>query len=392
MDVGSYGVYERGSRGERRHGASQILMKQASPYSDLPRSAFWRSGVAQPLPYAVTDVYAPKWAIDRTTCIATAGSCFAQHIGQHITRRGYRLLDLEPPPTGLPRHLHTKFGYSIYSARYGNIYNPRQFLQLTKEAFGQVTPATPVWERAGRYYDAQRPTIEPGGFASREELLFHREHHLACVRELVLSADVFVFTLGLTEVWTHAESGTVYPTAPGTVAGEFDASRFRLHTLTVGEVDAAIREFLALAGDVRPATPPLRLLLTVSPVPLTATASKTHVLVANSHSKAVLRAAAGQLESELEEVDYFPSYELITNPAARTIFYEENLRTVRPGAVQMVMSTFFRAHEAAAEPSADVRDDAASEAGEARARGDAEDVICEDALLDAFADGAGGGA
>ena len=40
-------------------------------------------------------------------------------------------------------------------------------------------------------------------------------------------------------------------------------------------------------------TPKLRILLTVSPVPLTATAGDDHVLLATTYSKSVLRAGRG---------------------------------------------------------------------------------------------------
>jgi hypothetical protein len=44
------------------------------------------------------------------------------------------------------------------------------------------------------------------------------------------------------------------------------------------------RDLLAAIAVARAANPDLRILLTVSPVPLTATATGEHVLSANSHS------------------------------------------------------------------------------------------------------------
>jgi len=46
----------------------------------------------------------------------------------------------------------------------------------------------------------------------------HRERHLKRVREVFSQAQIFVFTFGLTEAWVERRSGTVYPTAPGTIA------------------------------------------------------------------------------------------------------------------------------------------------------------------------------
>ena len=51
-----------------------------NPYSDLPKSAFWKTGVTQEDPYEIKDIYKKKFDIRKDTRIATAGSCFAQHI------------------------------------------------------------------------------------------------------------------------------------------------------------------------------------------------------------------------------------------------------------------------------------------------------------------------
>ncbi len=84
----------------------------------------------------------------------------------------------------------------------------------------------------------------------------------------------------------------------------------------------------------------LNFYLTVSPVPLTATASKEHVLVATTYSKSILRSAAGELSLSRDDVDYFPSYELISQPPTFGKFYESNLRSVKPEGVDYVMKHF----------------------------------------------------
>ena len=73
-----------------------------NPYSDLPKSAFWKTGVAQENPYAIEGIYKKKFDILASAKIATAGSCFAQHISRHLKKNGYNVLDVEPPPPGLP--------------------------------------------------------------------------------------------------------------------------------------------------------------------------------------------------------------------------------------------------------------------------------------------------
>ena len=124
----------------------------SNPYKNRPEKSFWRravsdrsyfdlEGVSNPLPLSISDKF------------ATAGSCFAQHIGRNLVARGAICLDMEPAPTFLPEADWHRFGYGIYSARYGNIYTARQLLQLTREALEGWTPVEPVWVKDGRFYD-----------------------------------------------------------------------------------------------------------------------------------------------------------------------------------------------------------------------------------------------
>ena len=348
-----------------------------SPYENLAPQAFWRTGVVDQAPDSIAEIYCKKFPIDRSTRIATAGSCFAQHIARHMRARGFSVMDVEPRPPGLRPKVAAQFGYKIYSARYGNIYTARQLKQLAQEAFGAFTPSNAIWEKDGRYYDALRPSVEPTGLSSPEVVADHRTYHLAQVRRLFCEADLLIFTLGLTETWAHRSSGTVYPTAPGTVAGTYDPSEYEFHNLTFQEIYGDLCEFFDL---LKSHNPNLRLLLTVSPVPLTATASGEHVLRATVYSKSVLRAVAGQLYQENDDIDYFPSYEIVTSPLAKGAFFEANLRSVRNEGVEAVMKTFFAAHE----------QDGGEENSQPHVAKSVplsrdDDVICEDILLDAFA-------
>jgi hypothetical protein len=342
-----------------------------SPYAGLPATAFWRAGVVETSPLAPEGLYARKWPIEPAWQIATAGSCFAQHIARFLRRNGYRVLDAEPPPPGLPEERRMAFGFATYSARFGNLYTIRQLRQLLEEAMGQRRPVETAWEKQGRFFDALRPAVEPEGLDSPAEVAAHRAFHLARVRQMFGRADLFIFTLGLTEAWEDRRDGTVFPTAPGTIAGRFDPAIHAFRNFRHAELLADFEAFGALAQTLRRGRA-LRCLLTVSPVPLTATASGAHVLAASTLSKSVLRAVAGELAATHEDIDYFPSYEIVTNPAARGVFFAANLRSVTEEGVGVVMRQFFAAHPPAA----------AKRAPEA---GDGDEPQCEEALLEAFA-------
>lgn len=350
----------------------------SSPYQNLPPRAYWRTGVTERSPLDPGDLFHPRFPVTREMRIATVGSCFAQHVGRALRGAGFDVIDAEPLPPAVPDALANRFGYRLFSARYGNVYTARQFAQLLAEAYGEVTPAEPVWRRGDRFFDAQRPGVEPDGLKTAADVLRHRAAHLGCVRRAFEAADLVVFTFGLTEAWVHRETGTVYPTAPGTIAGSFDPDLYAFRNYDAFEV---LADFEEVRARLKRKNPALKFLVTVSPVPLTATASGDHVEVATCYSKSVLRAVCGMIVQRFDDVDYFPSYELITSQSARGAYYEPNQRNVTAIGVATAMRTFL------AGQGIDAASPAAGRKGSPRraaARTAAEDV-CEEALLEAFA-------
>ena len=96
----------------------------------------------------------------------------------------------------------------------------------------------------------------------------------------------------------------------------------------------------------------------------------------------MLRAAAGQLAAELADVDYFPSYEIITAPCSRGFFFEPNLRSVTPAGVAAVMRVFFAAHAPGAAGAAPGKP---PRRGARQREDDADEAVCEEILLEGFA-------
>jgi len=361
-----------------------------NPYQNLPRSAFWRHAVAEVSPLSLREVHSKKFEISKTDSTAAAGSCFAQHITRYLKRHGYNVLDLERAPPWLNIEYHSQYGFSTYSARYGNIYTVQQLSQLIREVEGTFKPQNICWVKDGRFYDALRPSIEPEGFESEEELYLHRKVHIEKLRQMLFSMDVFIFTLGLTEAWIHNSSGTVYPTAPGVIAGDYKASEYSFINYEFADLEHGFKELLVSLNSIRGERPIPRILLTVSPVPLTATAAGMHVLQATAYSKGLLRAFAGQLTKHHKNIDYFPSYEIITNQAARGIFFEKNMRNVSSEGVEVAMKMFFESYLSHL-PDVKLNSSNDNHTTNEHSNGnrnlshkDEGDVQCEDAILEAF--------
>lgn len=312
------------------------------PYSGLPARHFWKRFVSETAWRDLPFNDRPKFRIARGDRIATAGSCFAQHISRHLAKVGigtYRPEAAHPliGDFGAADDTRLADSYQLFSCRYGNLYTTRQCLELFEQAFGLRPMIEDFAEHDGRVYDLLRPTVPAQGFSSLAEARADRAYHLGCVRRMFENADVFVFTLGLTESWYHAEQGHTYPMCPGTARGHFDPALHRFRNLSCAEVSADLE---ALIGHLARVNPRLRLLLTVSPVPLVATNSPHNVLVASSHSKAVLRAACGEVEARHAHVQYFPSYEIISHAASFGQYLHSDLREVTERGVGHVMACF----------------------------------------------------
>lgn len=299
----------------------------AHPYQALPDTAFWEQGLARLAPGTADPAATPGFLLARRDQIATAGSCFAQHIASRLTSSGFRHLCVEPAG---PDDSETAF-----SARYGNVYTARQLLQLFDRAFGYYHPLDRAWQLAdGRWCDPFRPRLRAAGFEAEADVLAARRTHLAAVRRLFRQLDVFVFTLGLTECWASRLDGAVFPVAPGVVAGRFDPQQHVFLNFTAAEVAQDLQRFF---DKLKLVNRKARMILTVSPVPMVATAGGRHVLVSNTYSKAALRVAAEEFAGRNEHVEYFPSYEIVTG-AGR--YFAADQRSVTSKGFDHVMRVF----------------------------------------------------
>lgn len=327
--------------------ASKSLAAIQSPYSNLPDRQYWKPAVAEPYPLAITDLYRKKFDISIEDGVATCGSCFAQHIGKRLERKGYNYLDVEPVPADLAKEKAKALGYGIYSARYGNVYTSRQLVQLFDRAFGALS-FDEVWQdKAGRYVDPFRPNLCGEGYTSAAEVLEEQQKHLQNVRHMFETLDAFVFTMGVTETWINRQTGAVYPICPGVTAGTFDPNTYEFVNLDYATILDEMETFLSRLREVNPKA---KVLLTVSPVPLTATAEERHVLLSTMASKSILRAVADQLYRRHAHVDYFPSYDIIMSPPFKSMFFKNNLRSIHEEGVDYVMSHFFAEHQLEGQP------------------------------------------
>jgi hypothetical protein len=300
------------------------------PYKNLPDYMFWKRAVVEQDPRTMDPVGAAGFTISKRDAVAAAGSCFAQHISRHLMASGFTYLVTEPAP---------RADEPVFSARFGNVYTVRQLLQLFQRAYGIHRPVDRAWVRKdGRFIDPFRPQLFPEGFETAEAVESERAQHLMATRRVFEDCRVFIFTLGLTEAWLAAD-GTALPVHPGVIAERAHEHSYTFHNFSVAEMCSDMNAFLA---NLRTVNPSVKVILTVSPVPLIATYEDRHVLVSNVYSKSALRVVAEEISRTNDQVVYFPSFEVITSPTAKSSHYDSDLRTITEDGVSRVMELFSR--------------------------------------------------
>lgn len=343
------------------------------PYQGLPDHQFWNRAVTWAPPAGLDPVVEAPYVIAPEDRVTTMGSCFAQHLARHLQRSGLRYHVTETAPEGMDPAAAEARQYGLFSARYGNVYTVAQAVQLFERAFGDLAPSERPWRRRdGALVDPFRPLVEPDGFADEDALEASRDVHLAATRRVFEEADVLVLTLGLTEAWRSRVDGVVVAAAPGAAGEPTGAGGHEFVNFDVDEVRSGLRRLCEMARSVNPS---VRVLLTVSPVPLIATYEPRHVLVSTVASKSILRVAADEVSRRLDWVDYFPSYEIIASATSDRDYFAPDRREVSELGVAHVMRCFSRHFIAGDDVPAEAPAVAATTAQPSQ------DVVCDEEVI-----------
>lgn len=279
---------------------------QLYPRGDRLRPDFLASGCGEPF-------------IDRSTRIASIGSCFAAHMKKHLIARGFDYVQVSDAPAARPG-----------SAAWGTVFNTSCVAQEFRRADRTFMPRERFWAVGDRLLDPYRKTVE---WATEAEAAAEIEEHADGVRRALELADVFIVTAGLTELWHSRADGSVFYQVPP--AEVFDGAR---HAFRRSGVTENVANLCAARAVYRRFNPTGRIVVTVSPVPLRATFSPENVVMANTLSKATLLVAARSFAALHEDVTYFPSYEIVTT-AAQDPFMPDN-RHVHDALVAKIMRIF----------------------------------------------------
>ena len=225
--------------------------------------------------------------IAKNTPVGSMGSCFAREIKMHLETCGYNYI---------------LKGDSLHgSAPWERVYNTACIKQELMRAFNLFTPVYEVND-TGRVFDLYRKNAV---FVSRDEANDEQESYVKCARAALLESEVFIFTLGLSEVWYDKISNYVLAQSPPSEI--FSIEKYSCRLLSPEENYENLHQAFRLLKEKNPA---IQIIITVSPVPLRSTFFNRSVIISNNVSKSSLIFAAHRIAAELSFVHYFPSYEI----------------------------------------------------------------------------------
>ena len=224
----------------------------------------------------VTITLAP-FAIEPRERMLFVGSCFADNIGR--------------------RFVDDKFRATVNP--YGVMYNPASILHTVKRWTGELV-------------DAQSEASDSGSDVSQ------------AINEAPQTA---VFTLGTNHVYVLTETGEIVDNCR-----KRPQRLFTERELSVDECADYLRDAVAMLRQINPS---VRIIITVSPIRYA-----KYGFHGSQLSKATLLLAADKLTKEMDNVVYFPAYEIVNDELRDYRFYREDMLHPTDQAVEYIWQRF----------------------------------------------------
>lgn len=248
-------------------------------------------------------------SITPETNIVAFGSCFAEHISQWLAKRNFNVLNQKDGAWG-----------DTYIARFGEgMANSHAVLQQFEWALEGKAFAETLWHDKDATFQDYNEDI--------------RQHTKAAL----LATDLYIITLGLSEVWSHKATGDVFWRAVPQ-----DVYDPKLHEFRVSTHSENLENLRKIHKIIRAHNPAAKIMFTLSPVPLVATFRPISCITANAASKAILRAALDEFLNAAQPLDahlhYWPSYEIVMDVFQNR--WSDDRRHIKPQILDYIMTAF----------------------------------------------------
>lgn len=230
-----------------------------------------------------------KHQMDLKSGLLTQGSCFADAIGERLARHKMRALI---NPFGViynPESIHKALTYTIFNERLpGHTYLQHQEVFLNYNFHSEFSSLR------------------------KDELVSRIANTVGSTHYFLKDARWLIVTYGTAWVYVRTETGEIVANCHKLPSAMF--------TKSLLSADAIVSSFKTFFKPLKEFNPDIRVILTVSPV--------RHIkdsLELNSVSKSILRVACHQLSSQIEDVEYFPAYELMVDDLRDYRFYKQDM-------------------------------------------------------------------
>ena len=231
------------------------------------------------------------FAIEPRERMLFVGSCFADNIGR--------------------RFVEDKFRATVNP--YGVMYNPASIMHTVKRWTEELVAA---------YSEASDSSSETSDFNSEAS------DSGSDVRQAISEApQTAVFTLGTNHVYILNETGEIVDNCR-----KRPQRLFTERELSVDECADYLREAVTMLRQINPS---VRIIITVSPIRYA-----KYGFHGSQLSKATLLLAADKLTKEIDNVVYFPAYEIVNDELRDYRFYREDMLHPTDQAVEYIWQRF----------------------------------------------------
>ena len=247
--------------------------------------------------------------ITKDNLITAFCSCFAQNVQNYLNKNGYKTSG-------------HRFSTDAYIVKCGAGINTTFAMRQQFEwAFEDKTFSKDLWYDGDKILNEQRNDI--------------KEY----TKKTFQNTDVFVLTLGLSEVWYNKQTNEVF--WRGIPKSQFNPD---IHGFKVSSFKENYDNLEVIYNLIRKHKPNSTIIFSVSPVPLIATFRPNSCITSNSVSKAILRTAVDELyrNKDDDNLYYWPSYEVVTD--FYTDSYVEDNRHPKQEIIDTIMGEFGKAY------------------------------------------------
>lgn len=227
------------------------------------------------------------------------GSCFASNIANKLTENGF---DACNP--------------------FGALYNPISIAQGIQYAI----QGTPVQQTDLFLQDEKWHHIDfhsDFSHSDKQTALQQINQAIARAHQAWQNSHVLIITLGTAWCYTWNQTGKV-----ASNCHRLPTQQFKRHRLSLEQIVACLSDICTKASDKQ-------IIVTVSPIRHLKDGAHQ-----NNLSKALLLLACEQIEKQLDNVSYFPSYEIMMDELRDYRFYADDMTHPSPLAVQYIWQRF----------------------------------------------------